>query len=487
MKTIKKLLILVLACVNMVSCTDDFEEINTNPNYPENATPDLMLVNILRTSTYTHTAQSFERAGASAHHIAKWDYNDFERFQWDSNNGYWKTLYSVIRDIEIMMTLENTNDSYKAVGLTMKAWATAQLTDNWGNVPYTEAAKGKLDGNFTPAYNTQQEIYTGTNGVIESLEQANELFKSSSAKISGDIIFNGDLAKWQKFANSLRMRYLMRISAKVDVAADLQQIINSEPIMESNADNMKMEALGAKPNQSYPSMLRFGDYNLWLMTNTMDSIMHKLNDPRMSTFFDPAFVDGDNKPVYAGFPVGITDGTEQAMGIDQDKMSRLDRGRFYDQAEGFDYIMMNYAEVEFIKAEAAQKGFISGGDAIAETYYNNGINASFEYYSVEAPDYLTETEVAYDSAKALNQIMTQKWLANFLVGYEAWYDFKRTGLPEQKPNLDNTNVVDGKAMIPSRYYYPADEQLNNKENYQKAIDLMGGSDHINFPNWWENK
>ncbi|MCT4603335.1 MAG: SusD/RagB family nutrient-binding outer membrane lipoprotein [Marinifilum sp.] len=487
MNTIKKLLILVLACVNMISCTDDFEEINTNPNYPENATPDLMLVNILRTSAYAHSAQAFERAGASAHHIAKWDYNDFERFQWDANNTYWQTLYSLIRDIEIMMNLKQTNDSYKAVGLTMKAWAAAQLTDNWGNVPYAEAAKGKSDENFTPIYNTQQEIYTGTDGIIESLEQANSLFKSSTAKINGDIIFEGDLSKWQKFANSLRMRYLMRISAKVDVATDLQQIISNEPIMESNADNMQMEALGAKPNQSYPSMLRFGDYNLWLMTNTMDSIMHKLNDPRMSAFFDPAFVDGDNNPVYAGFPVGITDGTEQALGVDQDKMSRLDKGRFYDQPDGFNYMMMNYAEVEFIKAEAAQKGIIAGGDALAETHYNNGINASLAYYSVDAPDYLTEAEVAYNSAKALNQIMTQKWLANFLVGFEGWFDFKRTGLPEQKPNLDNINVVDGKAMIPSRYYYPADEQLNNKENYQKAIDLMGGSDHINFPNWWENK
>ena len=486
MNTIKKLLILVLVCMNMLSCTDDFEEINTNPNYPENATPDLMLVNILRTSAYTSTQQAFGQASV-AHYIARWDYNDFDRFQWVSNNGYWQTLYSLIRDIEIMTKLEQSNDSYKAIGLTMKAWVAAQLTDNWGNVPFQEAAKGKLDANFTPTYNTQQEIYTGANGIIECLEQANSLFNSSNDGISGDIIYKGDLNKWQKFANSLRMRYLMRISAKVDVSADIQQIISNEPIMQSNDDNMQMEALSSKPNQSYSSMLRFGDYNLWLMSNTMDSIMHKLKDPRMSTFYDPAYVDGDNNPVYAGFPVGITDGTEEELGIDQDKMSRLDRAMFYDQPDGFDYIIMNYAEVEFIKAEAAQKGIISGGDALAAAHYNNGINASLAYYNVEAPDYLIETEVAYDSAKALNQIMTQKWLANFLVGFEGWYDFKRTGFPEQKPNLDNVNVVDGKAMIPSRYYYPADEQLNNKENYRKAIDLMGGSDHINFPNWWENK
>ncbi len=487
MKTINKILILLLASVMILSCTKDFEVVNTNPNYPENASPDLLLVNILRQSAYSLSEQAFERAGASAHYIAKFDYNDFERFQWDSNNTYWKTLYSLLRDIELMNNLEKTNDSYKAIGLTMKAWIGSQLTDLWGNVPFYEAIQGKREANFTPAYNTQEEIYTGTNGIIESLKQASELFKSSTAQVNGDIIFNGDLDKWQKFANSLRLRYLLRISAKKNVAAEMQAIVDNEQIMEGNGDNAVMESLAAKPNQSYPSMVRLGDYNLWLMTNTMDSIMHKLNDPRMSTFFDAAYIDDSNNPVYAGFPVGITDGTEQAMGIDQDRMSRLDRSMFYDTKDAFDYVLMNYSEVEFIIAEAAKKGLISGGDAEAETHYERGINASLEYYNVVFPNYLLEVEVQYNSANALNQILTQKWLANFMVGFEGWLDFKRTGYPMQKPNIDNVNVVGGNALIPSRYYYPADEQLNNKDNYQSALQIMGGSDNLNFPNWWENK
>jgi hypothetical protein len=323
-------------------------------------------------------------------------------------------------------------------------------------------------------------------GILATLRLANELFKTSNLPVSGDIMFGGDLQMWRKFCNSLRLRYLIRVSAKEDVASEIQSILTEDVFFSTSDENARLEALGAKPNQSYVSMLREGDYNLWRMSDTMDELLHNLNDPRMNYFFDPAFLDDDNKPVYKGYPVGITFSTAEDLGVDQNQASRLSRELFFNTPDGFDYWYMNAAEVQFIFAEAAKKGLIAGGDALAESYYNKGIEMAFAMYNIEMPaDYMSNILVSYESNTAISQILTQKWLANFGVANEGWLEFKRTGYPLQKTNIDNVNVVDGNALIPSRYLYPADEQLNNKENYQKALQLMGGSDDINYSHWWE--
>jgi len=140
---------------------------------------------------------------------------------------------------------------------------------------------------------------------------------------------------------------------------------------------------------------------------------------------------------------------------------------------------MQYSETQFALAEAVVKGFISGD---ANTYYQNGITASFEYYNTEVPaDYFTRSTIALDgSADDLTKIMTQKWLSLISVGHEAWFNVRRTGIPNLMAGPDNFN----EGRYPVRYLYPESEQATNNVNYQEAVERIGG-DNINSKGWWE--
>ncbi|MDQ3536764.1 MAG: SusD/RagB family nutrient-binding outer membrane lipoprotein, partial [Bacteroidota bacterium] len=425
-----------------------------------------------------------------AQHTAQFDFNDIERYAFDANQAYWNNLYKLLRDTDNMIVIakEKNNDAYEAVGLIMKSYLASQLTDLWGNVPYHRAVKGKTDQEFTPEYTTQKEIYLEEGGILANLKTANDLLKNTKSVIAGDIYYNGNLTKWRKFANSLRIRYLMRLSNKVDeiseldLKAELQNILSNEPLFESNADNALLPFLASKPNQFDLFSVREGDFNLFRMSNTSESILNQLNDPRMYIWFRPTEASVEaGSDAYIGMPVGLLTGTQSELGIDLTKISKLGTN-YREEPDATDAVIMNYSELQFLLAEAAHKGLIAGGDAAAENYYKQGIEASFDYYGVEMPDtYLTQADVIYDTSKAMNLIMTQKWLANFLVGYEAWLDFKRTGYPALKPLLDNANGN----IIPSRYRYPAEEQAYNNESYTNALQTLSGEDDINAKLWWE--
>lgn len=141
---------------------------------------------------------------------------------------------------------------------------------------------------------------------------------------------------------------------------------------------------------------------------------------------------------------------------------------------------MQFAEMQFILAEAAQQSLITGD---AKAYYESGVAASFEYWSTDQDMavYLAQAGVAYDGN--LETIITQKWLASFLVGMEAWYDFRRTGFPSViVPGPDNVNGD----VVPVRFIYPDVEQSLNGDNYQQAVAALGGDDDINGAGWWES-
>lgn len=140
-------------------------------------------------------------------------------------------------------------------------------------------------------------------------------------------------------------------------------------------------------------------------------------------------------------------------------------------------ILLPYSEVEFIKAEVALRGYTSG----AEEHYMNGVKAAIEQVGAEVPDgYFDNPEVAYDGT--LEQIMLQKYYALYFVDYQQWFEYRRTGLPE----LPTTTAMENDGVMPARFYYPQDVQINNSENYQKALDLLGGPDDINTKVWWDD-
>jgi hypothetical protein len=181
-------------------------------------------------------------------------------------------------------------------------------------------------------------------------------------------------------------------------------------------------------------------------------------------------------------PVGLLEQTRATLGFtDLTIVSKIGT-MFRDEPDAAEATLMNYSELQFILAEAANRGLISGGDAAAQAYYEEGIATSFEFWNTAMPaNYLTQPAVAYNGSNALELIIQQKWLANFLVGFEGWLDFRRTGLPALPEPLDNTNSGE----VPSRFFYPNEEQLLNTANWQEAVNRMGGSDNINTKVWWE--
>ncbi|MBX2840295.1 MAG: SusD/RagB family nutrient-binding outer membrane lipoprotein [Flammeovirgaceae bacterium] len=471
----KKILLISWIIVFFGACTSEFEEINTNPNIPINVTPDLLLSQVIYVGANEIALASWNRGNIVAQHTAKINFTDFDRYLWGSESGLWNAYYGNLRDIKNLevISTELGNKSYQAMALIMKSWTFSVLTDNWGDIPYSEAISGKSDGIFQPKYDTQEAIY---NGILADLAAANELLKAGQGIQGGDLLFGGDIEKWRKFTNSLRIRYLVRISNKKDVSAELQSIIANEPIFESNEDNAIMEYYGSQPSTWPVHTYRVGSFDEYRLSHTIEEQFTNLNDDRLFKWFRPTDATiGSADPVFSGMPNGLSENNATTYNGGALNVSRCGQ-ILYEEPNAVDAIVMTYGELQFLLAEAAQQGWVSGD---AKTFYENGVNASFEYWSVDQDTdaYLAQAGVAYDGQ--LETIMTQKWINSFLTGYEGWYDLRRTGLPTFiKAGPDNVNGD----VIPVRFLYPDNQQTLNGDSYQEAISRQGADD-INTKMW----
>lgn len=466
----------------MGGCTDSFEEINTNPNEPESIPANLLLSNVISEGMNTYVDLAWDNGNIVSQLTAKINFTDFDRYNWGSESGRWDDLYGNLTEVEAILEIARTegseNASYEALALILRSWIFSTLTDNWGNVPYSEAIKGRTDENFTAAYDSQQSIYTG---LLADLSTADNLLAAGTPILGGDVLFNGDLIKWRKLANSLRLRYLMRISNVTDVSAQMQDIVDNELLFEGNEDNAVMTYAATSQIDSWPvSNGRIGGFDEHRLSTTSETVLKAFNDERLNAWFQPTDNTEDDPGLFAGLPNGLSENNASTFNGGASNVSRLNQSFFYDSPNAVQAPLMQYAELQFILAEAAQRDLITGS---AQTYYEAGIAASFDYWNVEQDmtAYLAQVGVAYDGE--LETIMTQKWLASFLVGAEAWYDYRRTGLPSAiVPGQDNVNGDE----IPVRFLYPDSEQTLNAENYSSAVSSMGGTDNINAKGWWES-
>ena len=476
----KKIIISFLSLsLLVVACTTDFEEINENPNAPENIGPQFLLSNVISVIADQNTYnQGFRLSNYLAQFAASVEFERIDRYEMGTNSEYWNTIFRLLSDIRSMQENETSNEAYQAVGDIIRSYLYSQLTDMWGDVPYTDALQAK-EGQYTPTYDTQENIYTDpTTGILAVLERSATTLESTTSAIQGDMMFNNDLDKWVRFANSLRVRYILRISKHLSDFSDLQSLANSGKLMRSNADNAVVPYLNAAPNQFPMSQASLGLYQEHRMTTTVDSVLSLWNDPRVAVLYKPTQKSvNEGNPAYRGLLNGQSRETISARGINLNDIS-LFGSIFRDVPNGVDGQFMQYAELQFALAEAVARGYISGD---AETYYQQGITASFEYYGVAVPaDYFTRSAIDLDGTEDLTRILTQKWLSLLNNGHEAWFNIRRTGIPALKAGPDNLN--DG--HYPVRYLYPESEQATNSLNYREAAERMGGDD-INSLGWWE--
>jgi hypothetical protein len=495
MNNIKNILA-VLVLFIVFGCTKGFEETNQNPNNPEVVNPELLMVTVIRSTVNQMVNEAWSPGNIVSQFSSEIREPNTDRYIWGSFST-WSNGYSVLKDVNNLYDIaeERGLNNYKGIALVLRALIYSRMTDTYGDLPYKEALKGKDDEPvYAPKYDTQQEIYAG---LLKELEEANKLLSTAGGVIDNDILngnnsYVGNPILWKKLANSLKIRLLMRQSNKVNPSQALQEILNNPtqfPIFQSNADNAAVTYVEA-PNLFPITSTRIGFWRDRRLSKTLFNQLNITNDPRLQVFAEPtsesvtAFSKGTGPLKWDGVRNGETD-ANLGSNIDA-KVSTLGKMFYVDlaipvKAEG---LVMTFAELNFLLAEAAQKKWITGNP---ETFYNNGIKASVDYYrtisgvSITATDqFLTSEGIKFNPTKALEQIGTQKWISLFFHDLQAWHEWKRTGFPVLTPSFVNNNGN----KIPVRFTYPTAQQTTNRENYQAAVARQGVDD-INTKLWWQ--
>lgn len=490
MKTIvypfKKLLLLSGLAACLISCTKNFDVIDKDPNRLTAVAPGTLLAPAQHDAMWLITKRAHRINNELMQYTVETGLlNDFARYAFKENefDPIWQTLFLKANDMDQMYQLaEKINDvNNMGAALVMKAWMVSNLTDMFGDIPYSEAFRGN-EGLLLPKFDSQQSIYTS---LLADLERANELFDENKAFDGTDLIYNNDALKWQKFCNSMRLRLLIRVSnrAEMNVPAQLAEMLADPvkfPLIGSNADEAMMRYTGVKPfiNQffemsatEFSGSRRIGKTLMDLMNGTVDGRRF-----RYAT---------KNTP---GAYVGIESGYTQQETVVKAANSGLGTSTYATILKGDDYPfpILTWAEVNFDLAEAALKGWISTGTT-AQAYFNKGIEASWRQWNctwdgTAGTTYLARPAVRFTGTTAtMERLMEQKYIAMFFSGFEAWYDYRRTGLP----NMPKGSAVENDGILPRRFEYPLIVRATNKTNYEQAAANMGG-DNLKTKVWWQN-
>lgn len=457
---------------------------NSNPNVPTVVHPGVILPQVFFNVSNTLVNNAFELNNELIQYTCMNNtFTEVQRFKLvpGNSNGIW-AMYSRLRDLDdvIRMSDEGVDlENYKAIAMITRVFILSIITDTYGDVPYSEAGKAASDKLYGPKYDNQKDIYTD---MLAKLEDAAEMINiAKGLALGGDMIFGGSMLKWKKFANSLRLRLLMRVSGKADMnaAAAINEMLSNPttyPMMEANADNVVYKYGGSLPDASPISLaiLRDFDFKYKVVSAFIVDSMKKFNDTRLFQYARPTNASaGTANPLYVGLPnsLPVTESANYNGGYNFQSYLGT---RFQNNNEPA--IWMTWSETLFLKAEAAMKGYYTGN---AQQLYEQAIQASFQYWGAAfTASYLQQPGVVYDGS--FSKLYLQKFFALFFTGMEAWSEYRRTGYPNLVPGPTNTN--NGK--IPVRIPYPLEEQSLNETNYKEASTRIGG-DNMNVKVWWQ--
>ena len=555
---------LSVAVFGLASCSDKvYEEINTDPTKADHINPasqltyaelqifgDMNYVDVHRLYTYAFTQ----------HLMGCWNttnYGGQHRADDNEMSRPWNNLYpAAIRNLTD--AIEQTKDDSTLVNVNaalriFRVYVGSLLTDFYGDVPFTEAGKAFISGITQPKYDTQEDLY---NLFFAELKDAANSFDSKAKGIESDALFGGNISAWKMFANSLRLRYAMRIS---DVNPTLAQTeftaALADGVMRSAADDACVEHMNVSYSfgqESYKdfrgnAMAKyfFGNdpaNNPTYICETFWNQLYTNNDPRTTRLFRfyiddfmaistgdgridmtdavmateatnpgkiiyliaPGQFSWDNWPSYTdipGSPLANQVAEVQAAhtGFNPGEnprwlMPKLAMNFLRSDNPG---VLMTYAEVCFLRAEAAINGWT--GDN-AKQYYEDGIRASMNFLSdnygcqkiedAEVDAYLAQPSIAWgaSAAQQKNQINTQAWILHFHNPAEAWANQRRSDYPALTPPdpAGKNPLIDGNA-IPVRLCYPLKEETYNNDAYQAAKARVSGTYDWHARLWWDVK
>ena len=460
-------LVVLLIGLLATSCTKNWEEQNIDPNNPV----DVPMTNILGNSIIYTGDQFFDdwqgmnNFCSYAGQVTKIQYIDEARYQYRANvvDNAWRDYYRVQMDLYKLKqkAIEAGNANMEAASEVFSVFLWQMATDQWGNIPYSQAISAESDNNWTPAYDKSEDIYTD---LFKRLEAANALFNKTGIPPSqnqigdGDFIYHGDASLWQKWCNSLRLRLAIRISNvnPTEAGAQLQTVLadpTGHPIFASRDEEAKLKWEGTAPYKE-PWAENHESRDDHAMAQTLINKLKELNDPRITAIALPT-PDGE----YIGAPEGAPNNS-----FSIDTISRI--GTMYrDDVAGYTWFT-RYAETQFTIAEAMLRG---DQDAIAEAAYMEGIKASFDETGM--PDscytkYVEQDAVAWTGSidDKLMKIYTQKWISLFKEGQEVWAEQRRTDFPEMPSASGSVYGPENHNRGPFRYPYPVSEQNLNGAN-----------------------
>lgn len=465
----------VMAGSILLSSCSDFGDLNTDPNRPSNPLTSGLLTGAQRSvSSVVGDATSV----LYAQQLSEKQYTEASRYQtiyFNFNDFYSGPLMNLQRIIELN-TNEDTkgdvlssgsNENQIAVARILKAYFFATLTDRWGDLPYSEALKGEL--NFSPAYDSQEFIYTD---LLKELKEAAAQINFATPAVDGDLLFQGDMENWRRFANSLRMVLALRIS---DVNPQLAESNFNEAYQGGILEEDFMYPYLGEANNQNPWYGRYLTRVDYAISDTMYDYMNPLGDPRLEVYADTTASGKGIVPM----PYGISNA--EAGSITNADVSYLGMAM---REQSADLPIMTTAQLEFSLAEAALKGWISES---AEDHYLKAIESSFRQYGVFTQAgfdaFVAQPEVAWSDAAGMEKIGYQKWVALFLQGFEAWAEWRRLDYPALTPA---SAALNSSKEIPVRQAYPTTERDINTDNYLEAVSRQG-EDGLDTKVWWDVK
>jgi hypothetical protein len=471
----KSLYIFFAALLMLTACTKDLEELNIDPKNPSTAPSYALFTNGQRSLANTLTSSNINLNifRVLMQQLQTTQYPEESNYDLGNrtvNDNLWDAFYrDALRDLQEAKNIIPTDvpdpavqQNQLAIVDIMQIYAWYYLVTTFGDIPYTEALD--VEQPF-PVYDDANTIYTD---LLTRLDAAIANLNPAAASFGGaDLIYNGNIPAWLKFANSLKLKMGMTIADSDPAKA--KSVVESAVaagVFTSNADNALLHYQGAPPNTNpiWVDLVQSGrdDY---VANSTVVTILEARNDPRIDNYITTDQVGG-----YSGGDPGANSTYVQLSHL-HPAITEAD----------FPADLLDYAEVELHLAEAVERGFSVGGTA--QSHYNNGVTASILYWggtAAEATAYLAQPNVNYATASAnyKEKIGVQKYLSLFNRGMDVWIEWRRLDYPQLEP------AVDAVSAIPLRYPYPVNEQNVNRANFEAAATAIGG-DEVETKLWWD--
>ncbi len=509
MKNIYKSCFAIALILMAVSCDQDFEEINTNTVDPTSASvnPVFLLNNAIINTSFSNAQLIYDLGivqqviSPNSGVLTGANYNQDNR---DVTDDHWVKYYeNVIKntgDILGQLQQEDAPDRPNLVSMTrlVQALTFMILTDEYGDIPYSEAGKGIYEQIVLPKYDAQQDIYLD---LIKEVKEAIVGLNSSAAIESGEIMYGGDIAKWKRFGNSLLLRLGMHLT-EADAALAQQTVAEAFAggVMQSNDDNYVVRHDNNYSNNN-GALLNATEANNLYLVDTFIDFLSNTNDPRLGAL-TIRYVNAASGPEQTQANGSIDPDEQIGMPIGYDNASigtvveslslpsfyaftQIDRFRVAKQAAPM--FVVTHSQTQLLLAEAAVRGWVSGQPA---DYYGAGVRAHMELMvqydtASEIPSADIDAYLAanpFDAGRALEQIGEQYWVSCFLNGPEAFANFRRTGFPALTPNTYPAQDITGNFI--NRLTYPTSEIATNNENLSAAVARMG-TDNLDTKVWWD--